>query len=393
MVTQSTPGFTDYKVRLKDQSGILVAEFDSWKSLSFSHLINAPGACRFEINAVDPRAELFELDGQVEVWRRNLDVGLDWYIEWEGLHRTENDLIQQSDNESFVSYALGYLNLLNRRYIMYFSGLSQTDKSGVGETVIKEFVNENAGPGAELPDVVGINQRLGNVGAEIAGLTIEADQGSGTAWEGARAYKNLLTVVSEIAVETGVDIEMVGIGAAAYEFRVHDGQRGEDRTVTELDAAGLNSAGNTPVIFSLAFGNMAVPILSINRSTEANAVYALGQGEESNRTVVLRQDLNAIGDSPINRIETVRNATQETTTDGLNSVGDEALVENQKKETLRFSTLQLKDTFYGKDYTWGDLITVRYRNREFSKKIVNARVVVSNTQGGENITLEFADIP
>lgn len=388
MVVLSTPGFTDYKVRLKDQSGILVAEFDAWRSLSFSHIINSPGACRLEIDALDPRAALFELDGQIEVWRRNLDVGLDWYIEWEGFHRTQNDLTQQNDNESFVSYALGYLSLLNRRHIMYFAGTAQTDKSGAGEAVLKEFVDENAGPSA-----LSANGRLGGVDGTIAGLTIEADQGNGASWEGARAYKNLLTVASEIAVETGVDIEVVGLGVAAYEFRVHDGQRGEDRTVVGLDAAGLNGAGNAPVIFSRVFGNMAIPLFSVNRSTEINAVYALGQGEESDRTVVLRQDLSAIADSPINRVEMIRNATQESTTAGLNSVGDEALTENQKKETLRFDALQIEGTFYGKDYTWGDLITARYRTSEFNKKIVDVRLVVSNTQGGENITLEFADIP
>lgn len=388
MVTLSTPGFSDYKIRLKNQSGVLVAEFDSWRSLSFSHIINSPGACRIEINATDERTALFELDGQIEVWRRNLDVGLDWYIEWEGFHRTANDLIQQNNNESFVSYSLGYLTLLNRRHIMYYSGTSQTDKSAVGETVIKEFVNENAGPGA-----LSANGRLGGVNANIAGLSIEADQANGSSWEGARTFKNLLTVVNEIAIKTGVDVEIVGINNAEYKFRVHDGQRGKDRTLVGLDSFGLNGAGNTPVIFSLGFGNMAIPIYSINRSTEVNAVYVLGQGEASSRAIVLREDLNAIADSPINRIEVIKNATQESTTDGLNSVGDEALVEFQKKETLRFTALQLSGTFYGKDYTWGDLITARYRNSEFNKKIIDVRVVVSNTQSGESITLEFADIP
>lgn len=388
MPTLSTPGFSDYKVRLKNQAGALLAEFDGWRSLSFSHIINSPGSCRLEIDATDSRAALFELDGQIEVWRRNQDVGLDWYIEWEGFHRTQNDLVQQNDNESFVSYALGYLTLLNRRHIMYSAGTVQTDKSGAGETVIKEFVDENAGPAA-----LSANGRLGSVDANISGLTIEADLGNGSNWDGARAYKNLLTVAAEIAVETGVDIEVVAIGTATYEFRVFDGQRA-DRSITGLDTmTGLNAAGNPPVIFSLGFGNMALPLFSINRSTEANAVYVLGQGTEAARTVVLRQDLAAIANSPINRIEIIKNATQEDSTAGLDSVGDEALVENQKKETLRFNALQIEGTFYGKDYFWGDLITARYRTSEFNKKIIDVRIVVSNTQAGENITLEFADIP
>ena len=383
-----TPGFTDYKVRLKNQSGSLVAEFDSWRSLSFSHLINAPGSCRLEIDALDSRADLFELDGQIEVWRRNLDVGLDWYIEWEGFHRTGNDLVQQDNRQSFVSYSAGYLDLLRRRHIMYLAGTSQSAKSGVGETVIKSYVDQNAGLAALIA-----NGRLGNIDGNFSGLTIETDQGFGDSWEGARAFKNLLTTIADIAIETNVDVELVGTGAATYQFKVHDKQIGLDRTTVGLTTSGLNAAGNVPVIFSLAFGNMAMPLLSINRSTEANAIFVLGQGEEDNREIVFRQDDIAIADSPWNQIELVKNATQESTTSGLNSVGDEALVEHQKKETINFIALQLESIFYGKDYKWGDLITARYKDLQFNKKIVDVRIVVSKTQEGEQINLEFADIP
>ena len=286
-----------------------------------------------------------------------------------------------------VSFGMGYLQLLARRYIMYFAGTAQTDKSAVGETAIKEFVSENAGPNA-----LSANGRRGGVDANFTGLTIEADGGNGSSWEGGRAFRNLLVVCQEIAPEVGIDFDIVGTGAAMYEFRTFTDQRGLDRSVVGLGSDGLNGAGNTPVIFSLDFSNMAVPILSINRSTEANAIYVLGRGEEASREIVLREDVVAIADSPWNRIEFVRNATQESATAGLNSVGDETLVEKQKIETLNFTALQLKGTYYGKDYHWGDLITARFRDTEFNKKIFGANVVVSDTQGGEKIDLKFADV-
>jgi hypothetical protein len=58
---------------------------------------------------------------------------------------------------------------------------------------------------------------------------------------------------------------------------------------------------------------------------------------------------------------------------------------------LGFNVLQLQDIYYGKHYTWGDLVTARFKGNEFSKKLVEARVNVSANAQGERIEAEFAD--
>ena len=77
-----------YKIDLKDQSGVLVAEFDNFTSLNVSHRINSIDTCTFSISDDDDRIDLFELDGQIEVYRSYPEFGVDWYLEFEGLHRT-----------------------------------------------------------------------------------------------------------------------------------------------------------------------------------------------------------------------------------------------------------------------------------------------------------------
>ena len=390
-----TPGFSEYKVRLKDQEGILVAEFDqaAWTSLTFTHKVNAPGSCAIEINDEDARARLFELDGQVEVWRRNQTVGLDWYLEWEGFHRTSNRLTRENDNQRYLSFSTGYLSLARRRAIMYFSGDAGSNKSGLGETVIKEYVNENAGPGALLS--TGRIQDAESDGVTL-GLSIEGDAGNGLAWSGGRSFRNLLTVIQNIADIANVAFDIIGTGTKAFEFRVYDKQRGEDRTTIGLDTAGLNSAGNTPVIFSLGFGNMAVPVLSENRSQEVTVSYVLGQGVAEERNIEEVKDDVAIADSPWNRIEDTINASNEATVSGnanLIAVGDEELEKNKLKEKLSFSFMQIPSTFYGKDYTWGDVVTNRYEEKEFNQELDEVRVTVSeNAENGEEITGVFEDV-
>ncbi len=374
--------------------GQMVAEFDqaAWSSLTFTHKVNAPGSCAIEINDEDARARLFELDGQVEVWRRNQTVGLDWYLEWEGFHRTSNRLTRENDNQRFLSFSAGYLNLLKRRAVMYFSGDAGSNKSGVGETMIKAYVNENAGPGALLS--AGRIQELESDGVTL-GLSIEGDAGNGLSWSGGRSFRNLLTVIQNIANATGVAFDVIGIGTQLFEFRVYDGQRGLDRTTAGLDTAGLNSAGNAPVIFSLGFGNMAVPVLSENRSQEITVSYVLGQGVAEERNIEEVRNLDAIADSPWNRIEDTINASNEATVSGnanLIAVGDEELEENKMKEKLSFSFMQIPSTFYGKDYTWGDVVTNRYEEKEFNQELDEVRVTVSeNADNGEEITGVFED--
>jgi hypothetical protein len=197
-----------------------------------------------------------------------------------------------------------------------------------------------------------------------------------------------------IALATEVDFDIVGVGDALYEFQVYDGQRGLDRTIEGLSlATGLNAAGNAPVVFALGRGNMAVPALSHNRSEEQNAFYVLGQGVEDERVVVVREDTDAQAISPWNRIEHTVSATQETETEGLNAVGDAELqLRAGSRDTLDFTVLQIPDTYYGKDYHWGDRVTAEYRGEVFNKKITQA-VVVVNLDRKEDISIEYSDVP
>lgn len=370
-----------YQVRLKSAAGSVVAIFDDWSFLSFSHEENGPGTHRLTIDGADSRVDLFELDGQIEIWRRDIENDIDWYLEKESFHRTDLKQTFENGRQQYTSFGRGYADLIARRHILYKAGTSFVAKSGVGETVIKEYVDENAGPSAN-----NVNRERDGV---FTGLSIQADAANGTNWDGSRAYRSLLEACQEVATETGVAFDVVGVGAALFELRVYDGQRGADRSIAGLDpSTGLNGAGNAPVTFSLGYGNMGEPSYSLGRVGEANVIAVLGAGIEDDREVVLRTDPVAMVDSPWNDIEVTRQGGSQSTSE-LNSTGDETLERLQAEENFSFRPLQVQSTLYGRDYFWGDLITGVYGGISRDKKIL--KVSVSVDEGGEDISVILGD--
>lgn len=374
-----TPGLAEYKVRIKNQEGDLVSEFssDSWVSLTFNHNESDETSCRFEILNQDSRAALLGTDYQVEVWRRNKVLDLDWYLEWEGFIRSLNIVLYQNDLETTVIYSVGYVHLLKRAYIMYKSGTSFTSKSGVGETVMKEFISENIGAAA----LASLGRETDNV---LANFQLEADLARGTSWSGSRAHKGLLPTCAAISGKTGLSFDVVGIeDELLFEFRVYEGQRGLDRTIG-------NSDGNVPVQFSVGLGNMSLVTLSINRSNEITAAFALGPGREEARQIVVAESTDQF-DSPWNRVERAYNASNQAI-DELDTFSGEKLRENGQRTSINFTAVQTKESYYGKQYWWGDKVTSIFNSLRFDLRIIEVRITVSDRSGiGETITLKFMD--
>ncbi len=374
---------TRYQIRLLDQSGAQVALLTEWRSLEYTKRVNRVGNYTLTLDGDLDVVDLFVLDGQIEILRRDIAASpsFGWTQDFEAFHRTTQRSTAQNGLSTFLSSGRGYNHLLWRRGIGYRAATSGADKSGPGETVMKAYVNENAGPGAIAPRLFpGVTP----------GLTIQADGGAGTNWEGSKPFRPLLETLREIADATTVDFQVVGTGAALFEFQAQARPIGTDRTNVGIDpATGLNAAGNAPVVFSLEFGNMQSPSYSLIRDPEVTAVIILGQGVEGSREVIQRTSAD-VTDSPLNRIESFRNANEEAETAGLNSFGDALLEKLQARENFDFQTMQIPGLLYGRDYFLGDLVTARYKTIERQKQIIGVNVNV--TEGTETITIEVGDV-
>ncbi len=388
-----------YQVWLKDQTGTRIAVLVGAtarpsgvphaliRNLHVTHLENRPGSIRLEINGGSRLIPLFTDDCQLEVYRQNPNTTptpMDWYREAEGWVVGQERHFEENSRKRFIAHAVGYLDLVFRAKILYKAGSAFTDKSGSGETVIKELVDENIGPGA--------SDAAREVNGVRPGLTIEADQGRGGTWQGSRAWKSLGEAISEIAAVTGLAFDIVGTGPATFEFRVYSGQRGQDRTNVGLNpATGKNGSGNVPIVFSDQRRNIKSAFYIRSRAGEINTVAVLGDGNEANRKVKVRQDTAAVGASPWNRREGTVNLNQQGVTDQeLQDRGDAELEQRQMRENFGFTPRQLPSLTYGKHYTWGDKVTGQLGDIVRHKKLLGVKL--SLDAGGEDLDLDFADV-
>lgn len=365
------PVARESQVVIKDTSGVTIAVLVNTERIEYTRRVNAPDNHAIMFPGQAPFIDSLGLDYQIEVWRR-LNPTVPWYVEYEGFHRSDLRQTTRRGKRLFSSFGSGYEHLLKRRMVLYPAGSAQTSKSGAGETVMKAFVDENAGPSATFPP------RLLASGI-TTGLSIQVDGGQGLTWTGGRAYQNLLQVLQDIANAAAVDFQVVGVGAALFEFRAQARPIGTDRTVTGA-AAGVDA-----VIFSLDRSNMESPIYALNRSEEATAVIIMGQGIEADRAVIQRTDADRLDDSPWNRIEVSRGATNEAATAGLNAVGDRLLETLRPQESFTFIPIQTESLNYGVDYFLGDLVTARYDSIERDVQIDTVNIQVED--GMENIRL------
>ncbi len=374
-----------YEVRVYDNLGALQAVVTEWRVLTYTNRVNNVGTYNLEMDGDSPFVDLFDLDGRVEIRRRDQDASpvIDWAVDFAGLHRTESRRITEAGLSVFNSMGGSYTHLLARRGIAFQKASSGADKSGKGETVMKDYVRENAGVGATVPP------RLFD--GVTPSFTVETDLARGSDWEGERSFRNLLEILREISKATAIDFEVVSTGAASYEFRARPFPIGQDRTVEGLDrVTGLNAAGNAPVVFSLDFGNMQSPEYSLNRMTEATAVLVLGQGIEGDRQVVQRTSA-ALTASPLNRFESFQDGSQDEATEALEDIGDAALEKLQARETFTFQTVQIPGLLYGRDYFVGDTVTARYRDIQRDKQILGVTIGVQ--EGREDIDVLLGDVP
>lgn len=352
-----------WHVALKDPAGNQVALFDQWERLVINQRLNAPGAFALQFSGDDPRSALFELGGQVEFYRADVDNGITSRLEFEGHFSDTDDSLDEDGKPTVVFSGRGYNDLLSRRIIAEPAGTVEAERSGQAEAVAKSYVYIECSALA--------------LTREIPGLSVDPIVGEGNFVRTARAYRNVLTVIQECAAIGGGDFAIVGTGPATYRFYWYDGQLGMDRSAT--------------VIFAPEWGNMSSPRLRRRRTQEVNAVMVGGQGDGIARTTVWRTDAGRIADSPINRREVFVDQRQESDADGLDTAGDRALEEGNPRPELSFDVLQVPGCLYGLHYFLGDLVTAKFRGYEARLKIIGLDFTV--TQAGEEIKVIMADWP
>lgn len=316
-------------------------------SLEYTLAVNTVGALTVVLSqAIDPA--LFVRDAQIEVWR-SVDGGPE-YLEggkvWL-LRRSERTIRANGERTSTLTAACCN-DLLRRREIAYDSGTAYTSKTGAADDLIKAFARENLGSGVT-------SDRDVSAYADISSLlSINADISQAPSLTVAAARDNLLSTCQKIAQASATagtylafDITWTG---AVLQLATYTQQRGTDHR----SPLGLN-----PVILSPDFGNLSDVIVTDNYQDEATITIAGGQGTADSRTIATATDTVRTTASPFGGVERFVQANTTGDATALADVADAALRNGRPRRSVAGRIQETVGTRYGRDWGWGDQVTVQ----------------------------------
>lgn len=367
-----------YQVVVRDETGTVQAIITDYLRIGYSKRVNEAGAGVVVVHGDHDVVGIIQDKYLVEVRRAMPQWDIGWYTDFYGVFREP-----ERSNRSGLDYCelrlMEQKGVLGWRHVLFKTGTANRNRfsSQPAETIMKTLVQYNA-----TADATTGNGRIRNGAITDFAITVEADAGGGnTISSFSCAYDNLLETLAALAQVAGGDWDLIYTGTPGtpgWEFRFYAGQRGSDLTAQ--------------VIFALNFDNMRDPIYRIHRLQEKTVAVVAGQGQESDRDVVIRTGTNYAAD---NDIETVVNATHIEKGDmsGLNVEGDQAMEELKAMGTFQFAPAQTPGTAYGLHYcvdgALGDLVTARYLDISGTFKVTGVDVVVERgTKNPEQIGIE-----
>lgn len=202
-------------------------------------------------------------------------------------------------------------------------------RSGVAETVVKQYVNLNAGPGALAA-------------RRVSGLVIETDLARGASVKGSARMENLSVLISPLCLSGGIGWR-VRFNGDNLEFQVY----------VPSDKSGTAKFGST-------LGNL----VSYERTREAaatNTAIVGGQGDGTAR--VFRELIDAAAmASWNNRTETFVDRRDSTDTVELDQAGTEEIVNSGPVEGLAIKTVDTPNLLFYRDYFLGDKVSIPEAN-------------------------------
>jgi hypothetical protein len=368
----------EYELRVIDTAGATQAVITDYLSLAYSRRRNEPGMLSFFVGDDHPALSYLTHNNQVEVYRRNGDIGLASYRDFVGVVRGLTWNTQEAT--SLRIDAPGIMHALSWNLVGYPAGsANRNDFTAVAaETILKNLVKYNATASGTTAD--GRARGAVDGSGELSGLytiTLQADGAGGntlTVSSEVLAWKNLLAALQDVALIAGGDFDLVKTAATTFEFRWYLGQRGTDRSAS--------------LTFSLDRGNMANPTFIDNRIEERTVAIVGGQDAGTARTLVTRtgDDYGAT-----RMMEGFLNADGDLTTGALNAAGDVALDDWRSRPQLTFDVLQVPNAYYGVHYDLGDKVTAVYRGTSYIQLIQG--VSIEFTAGGdERISVEMKTV-
>ena len=333
-------GPTLLQVRAPD--GVRVLEVADWTSLTVSQKFNQPDTWILELPSDTDAALLFRQPGYGLV----VDTGGSVLLSGPA---SRWKLAQEPSGGTLTVSGMSDDVWLARRLALpdpdgNFATAEFDVRTGLAGTVIRQYVDANAGLSAQLDRQV---------------LQVAADQAEGTTVTGRARFDQLDQLVSALALAGG-DLGWKVTDVAGD--LVFDVFVPADRSAT--------------AVFSVDLGNLAGFSLDTT-APSGTYVYVGGDGDGVARTFVETQDGTAVGQW--GRIEQFADGGRSDATSELEQVAAEVLAQAAQPAALAVRPIDTDAMTFGVDYELGDLVTVEVGGVPIVEKIREVTVRFDET--------------
>jgi hypothetical protein len=363
-----------------DPYGVRIELLDYVTEYQYALVTNAPGPFRIKMPAEFDRKKI-RLDNIIEIWRGHGPgtLKLDYCGFLRGWRFYDEAGVDCTD-----LYGLSTMELLNRRIVYANAGTVQASMTDYADDMIKEVVRDQLGSDAAA------GRNLTSVGG---GFTIQNDVSGGATIVANFAYRNVLEVCQELAAAslqsssaTAVFFDIVPVvssavtGALAFELRTWTAQRGDDRSWDS----------SYPLYIGADWGNLEEGSIDFDTSNEYNWCLALGDGEGVDRQTAPAQYTNRVDASIWNLREGTQDGRGFVTSayTSLSYCASLFLQDHRLKYNFGGQLIETPYFRYGRDWRFGDRITVVYRDIQ-TDALIDKVLISSDYSGQETITAKI----
>jgi len=359
-----------YELVWYTHEGVRKGVIQAFESLEYVKTQNAIGALVINMPRGLIQYDQFSVGDIFEVWREKGGV---LELQNETAYFLQDwEFWTDSNGAEYIRLVAFDANwLLDTAIVWAYSGSAAASKTGKPDDMLKAIVKEQLGADSGI--------------ASRTKLTCAPDlSAGGSAITKAFAYRNVLTVlqeIAEVAKETNdvwLGFDVVRTAPGTFEFRTYTGQRGQNH----------GRASGDPRLVGKQYGNLSQAVFGTYHADERNVVLVAGQGEEDARTLVTRSNNKRMFASKWNRREYFKDSRDDSTTAALEADGDAALDEFRPRQVLTGTLHDTPGMQFGIHYQFGDVLSAEAFGYHVDCHVGSVRVRVDQ-DGGEQLDIKL----
>jgi len=359
-----TDSEVQYEIKLLRDDGTRLKTLDSVEKFEYTNVVNGLGDWSLTLDYGFDKT-LIDFYRRIEFWRRPPGGMLS--LDFMGLLLDIEQWQDDNGNERLRIGGESFNHILSGRQIAYYAGHAQADQTDQADDLMYNIVSYNLGSNATTANG---RKLAGNLSSTY--FSVEGNNGLGPSISKAFSYRSVFEVLVEIASAARTAGTEVYFMVERYDdnkvvFRTKIDQPGNVRT-SDL-ANGLT--------FGTTFGTLKNPRLLRSVRSQINVGYGLGQNEGAAREVQTSEDTTRSGASLWSKREGKIWATLDASAASVLDAADQLITENRIGQRFTGDLVNRAGALYGKDWGFGDRITISEFGYQFEALIRAATVSVA----------------